>query len=377
MHSATNTDLSNALARAARSASDSYTFAHLLRLSDDGGIFEHALGTTPRLEHGYCTDDNARLLVVTSREDSNNDALALSELAMQFVIAAQDDHGLMRNRLSSQRCWQDEPASSDWWGRALWGLGTAAAHHPDPNVAANALSHFTLSAQVQSVEVRAQAFAALGAYEVLAVEPTHGLAQRVLKSFPSFLGPLVSADWRWPERTLRYANGSLAEALLVNGAFFSNDVSTRKAFAMLEWLVETETSTTSSLSTQSWKRNISVTGTTGRNASQRAPQFDQQSIEVAAIADACFRAFSMTAEPRWRDAVELCGQWFVGRNDAGVPMFDIRSGGGYDGLHHNRVNKNQGAESTLAYLSTMQRLRQINNAPTTPRDNVHTSPIRN
>jgi hypothetical protein len=158
-----------------------------------------------------------------------------------------------------------------------------------------------------------------------------------------------SMSWVWPERRLRYANAALAEALIAAGSTLSRNDALDSGLQMLEWL----------LRIQSTEGHLSVVGASGRGPGPSARQFDQQPIEVAALADACARARRVTGDSRWSLGITLAAGWFRGINDVGLVMFDEVSGGGYDGLHFDRVNINQGAESTLAYVSTMQRASQL------------------
>ena len=97
----------------------------------------------------------------------------------------------------------------------------------------------------------------------------------------------------------------------------------------------------------------------GRGPGEAGPAFDQQPIEVAALADACARAYLIAGRPRWVEGCELAAGWFLGVNDSGTPMHDPTTGGGFDGLQHDGRNENQGAESTLALLSTLQQARAM------------------
>jgi hypothetical protein len=267
-----------------------FKFDHLEAMSNHLGLFEHAHLTTPRLEHGYCTDDNARLLVVTSREPDTGAARRLSRLALDFVLAAVVGDGRCRNRMDSGGSWLDSPRTDDSWGRSVWALGVAATH-----------------------------------------------------------GPIPAGSWPWPEPRLSYANAALAEALIAAGAALGDLAVLERGLAMLGWLLDLETE----------RGHISVSGVSGRGPDDFGPQFDQQPIEVAAMADACWRAHEHTGEQRWLRGISAAASWFNGANDVGAVMRDDVSGGCFDGLHVDGVNLNQGAESTLALISTMQRARSL------------------
>ena len=192
-------------------------------------------------------------------------------------------------------------------------------------------------------------FAALGAAEVVAVDPHHVGARRLLEGLLDMVGPVSSGAWGWPEPQLRYANAALAEAVIAAGALLGRDEDLDKGLDMLGWLLALETRGT----------HLSITGVAGRSPGDRSVQFDQQPIEVAALADACWRASRVSDDSRWPRGIEMAAAWFMGDNDIGVVMFDAASGGGYDGLMRGGVNLNQGAESTLAFIATMQRAREF------------------
>lgn len=319
-------------------------FEHLLRLTDTHGIFEHARFRQARPEHGYCVDDVARGLVVASREiDPSPEVLELARLCLRFLASSQDPSGLIRNRLGSDLRWSDEPSAQDAWGRALWGLGTAAGRRAD--LAGQALACFEVSADIRSPHPRAMAFASLAAGEVLAAYPHHARARRLLQDATrTARRPGSDPRWAWPEPTLRYANAVLAEALIVGGAVLPDGQALQDGLTMLGWL----------LATESAPGHLSVVPARGWARGDNRPGFDQQPIEVAALADACARAHAVTGEPRWLQGVELGAAWFMGSNDSGQVMYDSQSGGGYDGLEQGGRNENQGAESTLAMISTFQ-----------------------
>ncbi|MEV4518101.1 hypothetical protein AB0K00_55230, partial [Dactylosporangium sp. NPDC049525] len=171
-----------ALAVPAVTVTTDLDFTHLVRLTDDTGLFEHARHATVRREHGYCTDDVARGLLVTSREpDPSPAVLRLAECYLTFLAHAQDGTGAFHNRLGHDRRWSDEPGLGDWWGRAVWGLGTAAARSAAPWIRREALGVFMLGATRRSPAVHAMAYAGLGAAEVLRVDPGNTVAAALLR----------------------------------------------------------------------------------------------------------------------------------------------------------------------------------------------------
>ncbi len=326
------------------------SYAHLAALTDARGVHEHALFDVPRSEHGYCVDDVARALIVLIREpDQTPELVRMTRTCLSFVANAVDSDGRVHNRMGSHGDWTDEPALGDWWGRALWALGVAAAHAPSEHTRTRALGAFHRAGAARSPHDRAMVFAALGAAEVFLVDPADLSARALLLDGVARIPLPLDREWSWPEARLRYANAALPEALLAAGTALDDPRMMSHGLAMLRFLVSVETR----------DGHLSVTGTSGRGPDQHSVQFDQQPIEVAALADACARAFDLTSDPKWREAVAMSWAWFEGDNDSSTVMFDPATGAGFDGLERSGRNENRGAESTLAALSTYQQARRL------------------
>jgi hypothetical protein len=330
-------------------------FDHLERLTDDRGLFEHALRTDPRREHGYCVDDAARGLVVVCHEPAPGPAVRrMARCYLDFVLGALDPTGACHNRMAVDGQWRDEAGVGDWWGRALWGLGVAAAGAQTPGMRALALGGFRIAAQRRSPHLRSMAFAALGAAELLRQRPEEIAARALLTdTLAGSSRPKVDdASWPWPEERLSYGNASVAEALIVAGDAVGDESALNRGLRLLEFLLRTETR----------DGHLSVTPVGGRGRDDAGPGFDQQPIEVSALADACGSAFRITHQSFWLTGVSLAWDWFCGDNDSATPMFAPGTGGGYDGLERGGRNLNQGAESTLAMLATAQQARRADEA---------------
>ncbi|MGZ6754746.1 MAG: hypothetical protein ACXVEJ_14900 [Nocardioides sp.] len=334
------------------------SFRHLLHLSDEVGVFEHAELTAPRREHGYCVDDVARAFIVTVRQpDHTVELAALASTYLNFVLDAQGECGKFRNRRAVDRSWSDEPTVEDCWGRALWALGTGVARAPEV-VDWRAAQAFTAGAAVRSPWPRSMAFAGLGAAEVLTVRPRDEVAKSLLADAATLIArptPLLGVTetivggWYWPESRLTYANAALAETLVAAGSLLGVWKWLTEGLRMLSWLLDVETA----------GGHLSVSPAGGWGPGDPRPQFDQQPIEVAALADACARAFDVTADPRWSAGVSRCAAWFEGANDSRTSLHDPISGGGCDGLEPGGRNENQGAESTIALISTFQQAQRL------------------
>jgi len=324
------------------------SFGHVVSMSDSIGMFEHADHATPRREHGYCTDDMARLLIVAVREPDRSQAVReLSRTAFRFLAASQSATGRTRNRRTATGRWVGRHGVDDCWGRSVWAWGTTAHRAPEDWMRASAMSYFGHGVKQRSPHRRAMAFAALGAAEVLAAEPRSFRARDLLVDAAATIGPLsTEPGWPWPEPRLSYANAALPEALIAAGEALDRNDLLEQGLELLHWLVDRETV----------DGHLSPTAVAGAGRHDVPPRFDQQPIEVAAIADACARARSVTGDDSWWRGVELAVGWFAGENDVGAVMWDPDTHGGYDGLTPTGPNLNQGAESTLALISTLQHL---------------------
>jgi hypothetical protein len=331
------------------------SFAHLVRLSDDTGLMEHARGTVALRDHGYCVDDVARVLLVICREPAPApELLDLAERYQSFLMHAQVRDGTFHNRLDYSRRWLDQADTGDWWGRAIWGLGTVVARAPRHWMRHAAFGSFELAAHHRSRWPRAMAFAGLGAAEVLRAVPDHGGARHLLADAVVTVGrPGTDPEWPWPEPRLTYANAALAEVHLAAGQYLDDDRAAATGLRMLGWLLDVET----------WHGHLSTTPVGGWVTGEPRPGFDQQPIEAAAMADACGRAWALTGEQRWAHGLRMAIGWFLGDNDSKVELMDSDTGGGRDGLGPSGSNENEGAESTLALLSTLQHARNIPKQP--------------
>jgi hypothetical protein len=331
-------------------------FRHLQRLTDNVGVIERADGIVPRYGDGYRVDDVALGLVVVCREPSPaDDVITLGRRYLYFLAQAQAADGKFRSRLDGDRRWRGRPEARDAWGRSLWALGTAAARGPTAGIQEEALALFDASAAVGSPNPHPMAFAALGAAEILARWPDHPGALSLLGIAGSVIGA-VPADttWPWPAPRLSYANAAIAEAVIVAGHILGHDQLLWDGLRMLGWLLACETR----------DGHLSVVPAGGWGRGEDRPAFDQQPSQVAALADACTRAASVTGDSTWLTGVEMSVTWLLGGNDAGIPMLDDRTGGCADALSRTSRSRNQGAESTLAMISVLQQGRRLDPAAT-------------
>ena len=314
------------------------SFSHLAALTDEYGLFEHALHREPRREHGYCSDDAGRALAVVCREPEWDLELErLAEVYLRYLEQAQLPDGRFRNRRTAgpDGVWDDSAASDDAQGRALFGLAVAAASGRP--VADRALACFERGAAVwQSPAPRANAWVAIAAAEL-------DVPQLRLP----LLRPRRDSKWPWPEPRLTYDNPLLPEALIAAGE-------AEEGVELLAWLVRAETR----------DGHFSFTPVGGRGPGDPRPGFDQQPVEAGTMAAACARAFAVTGDERFRSSTARAAAWFLGANDTGVPLYDPATGACCDGLQRDGRNENCGAESTLAALQAARSARSSSDIET-------------
>ncbi|HEX6994297.1 MAG TPA: glycosyltransferase family 4 protein [Gammaproteobacteria bacterium] len=336
--------------------------AHLERLTDDVGILQHAKHFVPRREHGYCTDDNARALIVALKlrrhveNPSALDALIVRYLAF-LEHAFNADRGAFRNFLGYDRRWLEEVGSPDCHGRGIWAAGVAAAEADDRRIKGECVT--LLRAALPRIEtvpdLRAQAMALLGL--AAAHRDFDGdralkaalkrLAERLLGAFDASRG---DAEWPWPEDELTYANAVLPHGLLAAGSALGRADMIDAGTAALRWLMDVQTID---------GRFVPI-GNDGwyRRGGARA-RFAQQPIEADTSVSACAAAYRATGDTAWIGDATRAYRWFVGYNDLGVPICDESTGGCRDGLGPSGVNENQGAESTLAWLHALAEMHEL------------------
>jgi hypothetical protein len=334
------------------------TFGHLQRLTDNIGLVQHAEGVVPLHADGYSVDDVARGLLVVSREPSPpQELIVLGRRYLYFLAQAQVTGGKFRNHLGHDRQWQGHPGTEDGWGCSLWALGTAAARGPTTGIRGEAFTRFCRGARVSSPSAPAMAFAALGAAEVLDSHPGHHAALALLYRARVAIGdPAADAGWPWPSPRLSYASAAIAEAIIVSGHHLGDDRLLGNGLRMLKWLLAIETRD-GHLSVVS--PHACSPGEVGHRAAS-----DQRPAEVAALADACMRAATVTGDNGWLAGVRMCIAWFLGDNDLGLPLLDQQTGGCSDGLTAAGRSRNQGAASTLAMIAVLQHGRRMSAEPT-------------
>ena len=338
---------------------------HLLRMTDTTGLLQHATYTIPNFHEGYCLDDNARALVLTVLlEEIDRDTPEVERAATTYAAflnyAFDSSNERFRNFLSFGRRWMDEEGSADSLGRATWAIGTCVGRSKrrDFQFWGVRLFERALTAAAQTDSPRAWAFAILGIHEYFRRLSGDRLANQVRDTLTSRLIELYEQnsgnDWHWFEPKASYDNAKLSHALILSGRWANNPRAMEIGLQSLRWLSDIKRSPAGHF------RPIGCNGFYPRG--EQCAEYDQQPLEAHAIVSASIEAYRATDDPYWLDYAHLAFEWFIGRNDLGLPLYDANSGGCRDGLHADRVNQNQGAESTLAFLLSLAEMQILENA---------------
>jgi len=335
---------------------------HLRHMADDTGMLQHAIFTVPNYHHGYTTDDNTRALMVSTllEEMGSAEALELAPRYLAFVwYAFNTETRRFRNFMDYQRRWLEDSGSDDCHGRALWALGTVLGRSNSAALHSMAgwLFEKALPSILETTSPRAWAFALIGIHEYLKRFAGDRVAGQVRDELAKRLLALYELhrtdDWRWYEDGLTYCNAALPHAMLLSGQSIPDEKMTVAGLESLQWLADLQ---------RSAKGHFIPIGSNGfyQKGGERA-RFDQQPVEAQAMVSACLEAGRITRDRLWRREARVVFEWFLGRNDLNLPIYDPKTGGCRDGLHPDRLNENQGAESTLAYLQAVLELRLAEN----------------
>jgi uncharacterized protein YyaL (SSP411 family) len=324
---------------------------HLQRLTDDTGLLQHARYTIPYREEGYCTDDNARAVIVATKYYAryhDRQTLQLLNRYLAFVLHSQNSDGSVRNLMNFDRTWRKNESGNDALGRILWALGTVLAKPPSPAYLPIFKEYFENSTvYVEKQSPRGKAYSILGMSYYLKQFPQDGNLKGWMEMAADNLTTLYEnnnfPDWQWFDSALTYDNAILPHALFVAGLLLG-DKYHEVAEKTSEFLLENTFN----------GRHFSFIGCQGwyKHGGIRA-KFDQQPIEAASIVLMLRAAYDATQNNKYLALQRKAFQWFLGENDLHIPLYDFKTKGCSDGLMSDGVNPNQGAESTLSFLLSL------------------------
>ncbi len=336
------------------------SLSHFETLTDDTGILQHATFTIANRQEGYCVDDNSRALLFTllleTRDSSNAKLAKMQSRFLSFVADALNERtGRFRNFMNFQREWLEEAGSEDSQGRTMWVLGETAKRSrcPERAVFASKLFQSAVKPLQDSRSPRTWAYLILGAAALLEGQPNEKSARSLLESMAGRLHNLFKQiahrDWMWIEPRLAYANARIPQAMIQAGYVLDREELLNDGLASLKWLLARQTTENG---------DFAPVGSAGAGPSEfGSVQFDQQPIEAASTVSACLTAYRVSGQPQFLADATRCFEWFLGRNVLGLTLVNSEYGGCFDGLQRDGVNRNQGAESTLSYLTAFTELR--------------------
>jgi glycosyltransferase involved in cell wall biosynthesis len=332
---------------------------HLQTMTDDTGILQHAIFSLPNTREGYTTDDNARALIVSTLLDESllfqyeAEHPNLSSRYLAFLwLAFHSDTGRFRNFLGYDRKWQEDVGSEDSHGRALWALGSVLGHSQNAGLrgAAGRLFEAAVPAILTFSSPRAWAFGILGLQAYLDWFPGDRTIQGIRNTLANRLLDIYershSETWHWFEKSLAYSNARLSQALILAGWRSNNHRMIEAGMDSLKWLVAEQHRDDAEMFVPIGSNGFFIEG-------NEKARFDQQPVEACATVAACLEVYRLTEESQWLEEAGRVFSWFLGKNDLQAPLYDSTTGGCKDGLHPDRVNENQGAESTLSFLMAL------------------------
>lgn len=322
---------------------------HLIRLTDDTGLYQHAKFTIPDRDHGYCTDDNARAVIAMTKyisQYSEPEALRMFQTYLSFVLHAQADDGSVSNFMDYDRNWKHDEPAHDALGRVLWAYGSIMADPPSPAYLSIIKERFDMSvAHIPSLSPRGMAYSIFGMADYLQQFPGASDIKRCMTTasnkIAEYYNKNSSDDWQWFEDILAYDNAVLPHAMFISylngGGPEHLDIAKKTADFLLDNTFDGE--------------KFSFIGCNGwyKKGGKRA-KFDQQPLEACSTVLMLKSAFDITEDPRYLSMQRRAFDWFLGQNDLGIPVYNFKSKGCYDGLESGGVNLNQGAESLLSFM---------------------------
>lgn len=324
---------------------------HLTALTDDVGVIQHAVEDIPNRSTGYCVDDVGRALMVATAAGAypelEVEAVRLGRIYLAYLLDAQRPDGRMRNFMGYDRRWLEDVGSEDSFGRALWGLGYTVAHAQKAtwrNVSTRIITK-ALPYVKELQHTRSAAYAAIG---LALAFPTIGDGMPELRATLTAIGQrlqgLFAAErsdaWVWFEPHMTYDNARMCEAMMRIGTVLDRDDFVEIGLDTLRFYetVVIENGIFVPIGNSDWCMRDG-----------ERSRFDQQPLEAAGLIDAALYAFDVTGEERYRRLAEVAYDWYFGRNCINAPL--VIDGGCRDGFSPISVNRNMGAESTLAYLA--------------------------
>jgi len=329
---------------------------HLIDMTDEIGLFQFAVLKNPNIETGYTLDDNCRALIVCSWLLKNKDSTKLRSLIhtyLSFIKQCQTQSGEFANYIgyddklpTNQNSHEDLEESH---ARAMWALSeilNASLLSTSMRRQAKNIYELSLEKGIKLTHARAKAYAIKSfANAIIAMPDQRKIYEEYINIYAQSLVVQLKENsvnsWQWFEKNLNYNNALLSESLLISGNTTENSVYTEKGIRSLQFLIEKTFSPDMymPIGHSKWYRN-----------NEKRSQYDQQPEDPASMIMALSSAYTFTKNETYKNLANKCFSWFLGNNSLNISLYDKQNGGCYDGLHPDRINLNQGAESQISYL---------------------------
>lgn len=332
---------------------------HLFTLTDTTGIIQHARYHIPDRNHGYCLDDNSRALVLTTllkkKLGDNQEINKLFNIYLSFVDYAYNrELNRFRNFMHYDRTWLEDEGSEDSQGRTIWALGAVLSSTYNPNIQGHVgnLFHQALEIIPYLTHPRAISYALLGVSQYLSKYPEQKEIKKILENesirlYGFFENRITNPEWPWFNDLVTYGNNRIPEAFLSASAVLHNKNLVDMGLRLLDWLIDK----------QFEHDYFSPIGNSAWLSPEQNSEFDQQPLEAYGMIDACLKAAKISGNTKYKEYARKAFDWFLGDNVHGVSLYDFSTGGCRDGIHASGLNKNQGAESTIAWLSSLLKIK--------------------
>ena len=331
---------------------------HLLRMTDDTGIIQHAAYSVPARSTGYCVDDNARALIVAVRADrihGGADTRVLVTRYLSYLHGSQQPDGSFRNFMSYERVLDSALASDDCTGRAIWALGITASIAADHGC------------RLLAREMLTRALPHRASSDLAAPHKSCSASSGCSQSSPA-PPKSVACSMIWS----RSCSTLIARMPRTTGAGSSRRLPTTtrscrtRCWRRIRLPVSGSRCMTPASRSSFSRRSVSkgtsceLVGNTGWHSSGgEKASADEQAIDATALVLAFSCAYAVTKDRHYLRRMREAFAWFLGANRLGVPLYDFATGGCHDGIGMSHVNKNQGAESTICFLLALLEMLKV------------------
>lgn len=320
--------------------------AHIFRMTDDTGMFQHTRYNVPDLDKGYTTDDNARALIMAVmlyEKKPKSKYLRLIYRYLAFILYAQNKNGHFRNFMTYGRQFTETEGSEECFGRCLWALGYTLASPVMPSGvrdACNSAISLALPLISSLKFLRGQAYALIGLGFIDRMESDSLILKLADTIAVHFEQCTEEKDWCWFEESLTYDNAVLPWAMFV--------AAKKTGYERFLYIArESITFLDQDAFRDDFFRPVGCRGWWIRGTEPAL--YDQQPVEASMSTLAHLVAYEVTGDEAMLELARRSFAWYSGENSCHESLINTETGGCYDGIMADGLNRNQGAESIVGY----------------------------